>query len=396
MKHIPPRGVGSRRMHGRFTTHVLLWVTVLGVAAFVAWAQWAHLDQITRASAQVITSSRNQVIQAPPNGGVIEELLVKEGAPVKRNQLLLRLEQAKLRASYQEAATKAAALRATLARLEAEIYGRDAPVFLKDLEGFAQFRENQVSLFRQRRQLLTEDIGTLQKMRDYAQEELDMNLPLLKSGDVSRAEILKLQRQVADLAGQIVSRRNKFMQDSQSELAKAQEELSGVLQVMAQRKNELDLTEVRSPMDGIVRNVRITTVGGVARAGEEIMQIVPADDDLIVEAKVKPAEIAFIKPGLTATVKLDAYDYTIYGSLPGEVIYISPDTLNEEIRGQEQTYYRVQVRTRAGMLASRRSETIKVQPGMTATVEIKTGENTVLRYLTKPITKTLSEGMNER
>jgi adhesin transport system membrane fusion protein len=383
-------------MRGRVVTHVLLWVTVLGVAAFVAWANWAELDQITRAPAQVITSSRNQVIQAPPNGGMIEELLVKEGVPVKKGQLLLRLEQAKLRASYQEAATKAAALRATLARLEAEMYAKDAPVFPKDLDAYPQFRDNQVSLFRQRRQLLTQDIGTLDKLRDYAQQELDMNLPLLKSGDVSRAEILKLQRQVADLAGQIVSKRNKFMQDSQTDLAKAQEELSGILQVMAQRKNELDLTEIRSPMDGIVRNVRITTLGGVARAGEEIMQIVPVDDDLIVEAKVKPADIAFVKPGLQATVKLDAYDYTIYGSLPGEVIYISPDTLNEEVRGQEQTYYRVQVRTSAGKLANTRNEKIEVQPGMTATVEIKTGKNTVLRYLTKPITKTISEAMEER
>ena len=383
-------------MRGRAITHVLLWTTILSVVAFVAWANWAHLDQITRAPGQVITSSRNQVIQAPPNGGVVEEMLVREGSPVKKGQLLLRLERAKLRASYEEAATKAAALRATLGRLDAEMYGKEAPVFPKELDGYSQFRDNQVSLFRRRRQLLSEDIGTLEKLRDYAQQELDMNMPLLKSGDVSRAEILKLQRQVADLAGQIISKRNKFMQDSQTDLAKSQEELSGILQVIAQRKNELDLTEIRSPMDGIVRNVRITTLGGVARAGEEIMQIVPADDDLIVEAKVKPGDIAFVKTGLPATVKLDAYDYTIYGALSGEVTYISADTLNEEVRGQEQPYYRVQIRTSAQKLANIRNEKIEIQPGMTAMVEIKTGQNTVMRYLTKPITKTLSEAMEER
>ena len=388
--------LNRRRLHGRAITHVLLWVTVLAVAAFVAWASWADLDQITRAPGSVITSSRNQVIQAPPNGGVLEEMLVREGSPVKKGQLLLRFERAKLRASYEEAATKAAALRATLARLEAEMYGKDTPVFPRELDGYTQFKENQITLFRRRRQLLAEDIGTLEKMREYAQQELDMNLPLMKSGDVSRAEVLKLQRQVADLAGQIVSKRNKFLQDSQTELSKAQEDLSGMQQIMAQRRNELDLSDTRAPMDGIVRNVRMTTIGGVARAGEEIMQIVPAEDDLIIEAKVKPSDIAFVKTGLPATVKLDAYDYTIYGTLGGEVTYISADTLNEEVKANEQPYFRVQIKTSGQRLSSRGNEKIDIQPGMTATVEIKTGRNTVLRYLTKPITKTLKESMEER
>jgi adhesin transport system membrane fusion protein len=149
-------------------------------------------------------------------------------------------------------------------------------------------------------------------------------------------------------------------------------------------------------MDGVVRNVRLTTLGGVAKAGEEIMQIVPLNDDMIIEAKVKPADIAFIRPGLLANVKLDAYDYTLYGSLTGEVIYISADTLNEEVRGNEQPYYRVQIKTRAQNLVSRGNQRIDIQPGMTATVEIKTGSNTVFRYLSKPITKTISESLGER
>jgi adhesin transport system membrane fusion protein len=166
---------------------------------------------------------------------------------------------------------------------------------------------------------------------------------------------------------------------------------------MASRKNQLEHTEVTSPMDGVVRNIRITTRGGIARPGEEIMQIVPMDDDLLIEAKVKPADIAFVKPGLPATIKLDAYDYTIYGSLQGTVTYISADTLNDETRNtNEPPFYRVQVKTKASDIALHAAKRIEIQPGMTASVEIKTGNNTVWRYLTKPITKTMTESLAER
>ncbi|MDP2695057.1 MAG: HlyD family type I secretion periplasmic adaptor subunit, partial [Gallionella sp.] len=255
---------------------------------------------------------------------------------------------------------------------------------------------NQLALFNKRQGAMRDEIAALERSRKLIQEELEMNMPLLKTGDVSRAEILKLQRQVADIEGQITNRRNKYLQECQTELGKAQEDLTGVTQIVAQRKEQLDFTEVRSPMDGIVRNVRLTTLGGVAKPGEEIMQIVPVDDDLIIEAKVKPADIAFVKPGLPATVKLDAYDYSIYGSLEGKVTYISADTLDVDVRNNEQPYYRVQIKTSIRNLAGKDNERIDIQPGMTAVAEIKTGKKTVLQYLTKPITKTISESMEER
>jgi adhesin transport system membrane fusion protein len=223
-----------------------------------------------------------------------------------------------------------------------------------------------------------------------------MNLPLLDSGDVSRADILKLKRQVVEIQAQITNRRNKYLQDSQTDLVKAQEDLAGVLQTVTQRKDQLGSMQIYAPTDGIVRNVRLTTLGGVAKPGEEILQIVPTEDDLIIEAKVKPADIAFIKPGLTAAIKLDAYDYGIYGRLRGTVSYISADTLSEDNRSNEQPYYRVQIKTSGRNLVGRNGATILIQPGMTATVEINTGRKTVLRYLTKPITKTFSESLGER
>ena len=376
------------------TGRMLIWGSFLTIAGFLIWANWAELDQITRANGQVIASSRNQVIQAP-DGGVLAALPVREGAQVKRGELLARFDKTRTEAGYLESAAKAAALKATVARLNAEIFG-GTPKFPPELAKYPEFRTTQLALFNKRQAAVREEIGALEQSRALIKAELDMNLPLLKTGDVSRAEILKLQRQAADIQGQITNRRNKYLQDTQTDLAKAQEDLAGVLQILAQRKEQLDYTEIRAPMDGVVRNVRLTTLGGVAKPGEEIMQIVPLNDDMIIEAKVKPADIAFVRPGLPASVKLDAYDYTLYGTLMGEVSYISADTLNEEVRGNDQPYYRVQIKTRAQNLVSRRNQRIEIQPGMTATVEIMTGKNTVLRYLTKPITKTINESLGER
>lgn len=386
----PKTGVTASGGSGR----ILIWASAFAIAGFLAWANWAKLDQITRASGQVIASSRNQVIQSL-DGGVLDEMLVREGSHVKRGQLLLRFDQTKAQAAYLESAARAAALKATVARLNAEVFG-GSPKFPPELADYPEFRSNQQVLFTKRQSAINEEISALENSLALVKSELEMNMPLLKSGDVSRAEVLKLQRQVADIQGQITNRRNKYMQDTQTDLAKAQEDLASVMQVLAQRKELLDATEIHALVDGVVRNVRLTTRGGVARPGEEIMQIVPLDDDLIIEAKVRPADIAFVKPGLPATIKLDAYDYTIYGSLKGVVSYISADTLNEEVRGTELPYYRVQIKTKGRNLSSRSNERIDIQPGMTAMVEIKTGSNTVLRYLTKPIIKTMDESLSER
>ena len=380
--------------HSAGSSRFIIWGSAVTIVGFLVWANWAELDQITRASGQVIASSRNQVIQAA-DGGVLAALPVREGAQVKRGELLARFDKARSEASYRESAAKSAALKAVVARLNAEIVGGE-PKFPPGLGAYPEFAITQLALFRKRQAALKEEISALEQSKALIAAELEMNLPLVKTGDVSRSEVLKLQRQAAEVQGQITNRNNKYLQDIQADLAKAQEDLAGTEQVMVQRKEQLNTTEIRAPMDGVVRNVRLTTLGGVARPGEEIMQIVPLNDDMVIEVKVKPADIAFVRPGLPASVKLDAYDYTIYGALQGEVTYISADTLSEDVRTNEQPYYRVQIRTRVQNLMGSNRQRIDIQPGMTATVEIKTGSNTVLRFLTKPITKTLGESMLER
>ena len=372
----------------------MLWMIFTIVIVAITWASLSKIDQVTRAQGQVIASTRTQIIQSN-DGGVIEEMLVKEGDQVKKGEVLVRLDKTKVEAAFLETRSKMVALKATQARLNAEILG-GAPKFPKDINSYPQFRENQLMLLKKRRTAIEEDIEALNRMRSLATKELNLSSRLLKTGDVSLADIIKLQRQVADLDAQITNKRNKYLQDIQAELNRVGEDLSSTEQLLAQRQDQLDHIELRAPTNGIVKNVRITTLGGVIKPSEEVMQIVPIEDNLVVEAKIKPSDVAFLKVGLPTNIKIDAYDYTIYGSVQGKLIYISPDTLSEDLKQGEQAYYRIQVQTEGKQFSAKPTKAFEIQPGMTATVEIKTGENTILNYLLKPVIKTMNESLGER
>jgi adhesin transport system membrane fusion protein len=370
---------------------LVIWISLLALLCFFIWASQAELEQITRAPGQIIASGRTQVIQAS-DGGVLQALMVKEGDTVERGQVLALLDRQKLRASYQETRSRELALRATVARLQAEVVGSE-PTFAAENEGYPQFRANQLALLQKRRASINEETASLRKLLELAQRELAMTAPLVNTGDVSQADVLKLERQVADLQAQITNRQNKYLQDTQADLSRAEEELAGVRQMLAQRADLLSRTELRAPMRGVVKNIRMTTIGGTLKPTEELMQIVPIENELLVEARIRPTDIAFIHTGQAASVKIDAYDYTLYGWLEGKVSYLSPDTLTEDLRQGEQAYYRMQVRADDKRFAKQAREAIQLQPGMTVTVEVKTGKNTVLRYLSKPIVRTMQEAM---
>jgi adhesin transport system membrane fusion protein len=394
MKHIRIEHIAHTASDGSRSLRLGIWGSLLALGLFVGWAYQAEINQITRGQGQIIASARTQVIQAP-DGGVIEELLVREGADVRRGELLARLDKTKVEAGFREAESRVAALSATVSRLRAEVFG-GALSFHAESDDFPVFRNNQRDLLMKRQSGLQQEKQALERMRTLALKELNMTEPLLQSGDVSMADVLRLQRQVADLEGQITNRQNKYLQEAQAELNKAEEELSAARQTLVQRKDQLANTELRAPLNGTVKNVRITTRGGVLRPGDELMQIVPEEDNLIVEAKVKPADVAFLTPGQDVTVKIDAYDYTIYGTLDGTLSYLSADTLSEDLKQGEQAYYRVQVKTDAPRFNQRHGKVMALQPGMTATIEVKTGSNTVLKYLIKPMVKTLNESLGER
>ena len=369
-------------------------VMILGLAGLLAWSTVAKIDQVTRAPGQVIAAARTQVIQAP-DGGVIKTIEVSEGDAVKKNQRLASFDRSRAQAAVDDSAAKVAALRITVARLQAEVYGTDL-VFDPALLSYEDYVRNQTALFNKRRKAIDEDIASLKKMLALAQQELGLNTKLEASGDVSQADILRLKRTVADLQAQIANKRNKYFQDSQAELTKAQEELNTQEEQLRDRAQMLEHTELVAPADGIVKNIFFTTVGGVLRAGETMMELVPTSSDLVVEAKVSPADIANVQVGQSAKVKLDAYDYSIFGAMNGEVSYISPDTLEEDTAQGKKPYYRTLILIREAEFKDRSEEDIEIRPGMTANIDIKARERTVFSYLTKPVTKTLSQAFGER
>jgi len=260
---------------------------------------------------------------------------------------------------------------------------------------YPHFVANQTELYNRRQQALKSEIGALESSLSLVRKELELSQPLVKSGDIGKIEILRLERQASELSGQISFRRNKFFQDAQADMTKAEEDLSTQRQLLTDRTAVVERLEIRAPADGLVKNIRLTTPGAKVRPGEVILELFPTDSNLIVEGKLAPANVAFIRTGMPAAVKLDAYDYSIYGVFHGKVIYISPDAIAEETRQGEALYYRVQVQLDDTSLL-RHGKPIEVQPGMTAVIDIRTNERTVLHYLTKPIVKVFKESMSEK
>ncbi len=372
---------------------VLLLVVLL--ASALLWAYWATVPQLARSAGQVIALSRTQVIQAA-NDGVVEAILVREGDSVRKGQLLMRLDASQLNAAVQDSRAKVAALRATLARLRAEVFLRPLVFEGIDPVAYRPFLTNQTDLYKRRKQALDEEIATLKSMLTNVQDELDLSLPLLATGDIAQTEIIRLRKAVSELQGTISNRRNKFFQDAQADMTKAEEDLATQEQMLIERTSNLERMQLLAPADGLVRNVRVTTLGGRVRPGDVVMDLLPTKSELIVETKLKPQDLAFIAVGQKASVKLDAYDYAIYGILDGEVMYVSPDALTEDTRQGEHIYYRVHIRIDRNHLKTHLGKPIEITPGMTAQVEIATGKMSVLRYITKPLVKTVHAALTER
>ncbi len=366
----------------------------LVIIPFFTWASYARIDQISHASGQVIAAAKTQDIQAAIDG-VIEKIFFREGDQIKKGQRLVLLEKSQAEAAYEDSKAKVAALNATLLRLKAEVYEKPL-VFDDSLKEYPEFVENQKALFHRRQQALNDDVYALEESLALAQEELELNLPLLKRGDIGATEIIRLKRQVADIKGKISNTKNKYFQDSQTDMTKAEEELSTKEQELTDRRITLKRTTITSPMNAIVNNIIITTHGARVRPGDVIMELVPFGDELIVEAKMSPADISFVKKGQIAAVKLDAYDYSIYGMFHGKVKYISPDALEEQTKEGVKYYFRVLIAMGETELMAKNGKKILLTPGMTTQVDIVTGNRSVLTYLSKPIIKTFSEAMHER
>lgn len=366
------------------------------VLVFIAWAALFDIDQTVRTQGQFIPSDHTQVIQAV-DGGVLAKLLVREGQQVQAGQTLAELEPDRAQAAFDESATKVIALKAALLRAQAEANGL-VPVFGAEFKAHPELVQVQTRLYAQRKQGLSEALASVAESAALAKEELAMNESLFATGDTSRAELLRAQRQVTELQARASELRNKYLQEASAEAARQAEELLTLSHRQTERQHILSHMALTAPLAGVVKNLRITTVGGVLRAGDELMQISPTEGELLLEVRINPADIGLLRLGQQATLRLDAFDYSIYGTLQGELIYLSSDTLVEQgPNGAPVSFYRGRVRvdTDAHKRHPQLSQST-LKPGMTATVDIRTGERSLLNYLLKPIAKSMSGAMTER
>ena len=396
-------GFGVRTVEDdeRQASRLLVWVTTLTLIVGLVWAALFSLDEITRGQGKIIPSSREQVIQSL-DSGVLREMLVREGDLVDKDQVLLQMDDARSGAGYREANEKFLSLLATATRLRAEASNAELK-FPPELNDQPQLVKQETQAYQARKQALAESLQAVDGSLAAIGREISLTEPLVKGGVMSEVELLRLKRQQSELMGQRAERKNRYLTDANNELTRVSSELSQTKENASARQDAYLHTTIKSPMKGVVKNVQVTTIGGVIQAGQPILEIVPTEDEMMVEAYVKPSEVAFLKVGQQAVVKLSSYDFNKYGGLDGELEHLSPDTLKDERQQRrpganpadmEEGYYRILVRIKDTNLV-RNGKKMEATPGMTATVEIRTGQKTVLEYLFRPL-QNVTQALRER
>ncbi len=414
--------------------HLLLVIITAFFIFFLIWANFAPLDEVTRGEGKIIPSSEVQALQTL-DAGIVEEILVKEGDAVEAGQVLARLSDIEASSDLGANRARYLGLLAAITRLQAEAEGKSEVVFPKEVETEAAesvteelnaFRANQKQREGQQKVLqeqmtqreqevdeLNSRIGDLKGVIRLQREEKNMIAPLVARGSAPKLELLQLERAIKEKSAELnglessVPRAKSAIEEAKARLAdldstmkaEAQKELAAKLTEMneirerlAALKERKTRKEIKAPVAGTIQDIRIKTIGGVVKPGEDFIKIVPKDDQLIVEARVKPSDRAFIYPGQPAMIKLTAYDFSIYGGLKGELLDISADTFEDE---KGNSYYRVRLRTYETQL-KRAGEILPIIPGMVASADILTGKKTVLSYLLKPVLKAKAYALRER
>jgi adhesin transport system membrane fusion protein len=417
-----------------FSRHALLLSIAAFCVIFVVWASFATLEETTRGEGRVIPSSEVQILQSL-EGGILDKFFVREGEQVKAGQTLVQLRDVEASSNLGTNQARYLGLLAAVTRLQAEAEGRESVEFPEEVtKGAATSVTEELNAFRANREKIDGQLKILEQQRDQrtqevnemttrskdlggviglARQQRDMLAPLVARGSAPRMELLELDRTIQEKQTELNSVRSSLPRarsaveeaearirdiettaraQAQSELSSKMIEMNAIRESLSGLKDRKTRNEIKSPVDGTVKDIKVTTVGGVVRSGDPIIEIVPTDDQLLVEARIRPADIAFLYPDQKAMVKITAYDFSIYGGLKGHVVEISPDAITNE---KGESFYRVRVRTEENSLR-RKNEILPIIPGMVASVDILTGHKTVMEYLLKPFIKTVDTAMHER
>ena len=362
------------------------------VAAAITWSSLAKVDEITRSDGRIVPDGREQVI-ASLDAGILRELKVREGQEVQAGQDLAYLDPTRVEAQQNEGQAKLLSLKAAAARLDAEANGRATVRWPADVDPKARYVQAEAESFEARKRVLDEAVGAINRSLALISKELKLAQDMSRSGLMSDVEVMRLNRQVNEIQQQRTERISRYRQEASQELVRVQSEMAQLDEQMVVRQDALTRTVLKSPVHGVVKSVKAGTIGGVIGSGAPILEISPIGPKVLVEARIKPKDIGFVRLGQTAEVKLAGYDFNTYGGLEGKVTYISPDAVTEGDKTGE-GHYRVIVTAERNNLKYK-GEPLPVIPGMTSVVEIKTGERSVLSYLLRPMMKS-QEALRER
>ena len=376
-----------------------IWIIFIFFVAFIVWASLFSLEKTVRASGSVMSESRVQIVQAV-DGGTISEILVREGDIVEPGDILIRFDQTRVAAQSNEIKARVDSLQARVARLRAELTS-SALIFPREIQNHNQIIELELAVYQRRLQRLMDQTSAQEGLVEIASDEFDIVSDLYDTGDISRSEYLTAQRTLLEAKAQLDTIANEYFETASQELATSETELAQNLQILTERQAVLGDAVLTSYVHGQVKNISLGTLGGVARAGDELMQIVPTGDTLFVEARIRPSDIADVDVGDQVALRFDAFDPSVYGFVNGSVNFISGDTITEDgARGKDvDSFYvmHISLSTGAeGKLTSSVGRQLELMPGMVVQADIQAGQRTVLEYLLRPIRKTLQNSMTER
>lgn len=374
------------------TAKLIIWLVLALLICFSIWAYFAQLDEVSTGTGKVVPSLQEQVIESL-EGGVLAKIFVRQDDIVEAGQILAQLDPTVTESNVEESAAKYRAALASSARLRAEVNQSELH-FPSELNDFQELILAESELFEARKQSLKDTLKWIDESTKLVDEELNISQALSKKGAASNVEVIRLKRQLAELQLKRTEVVADYIVQAREELAKANADVEALTSVIKGRKDSLSRLTLRSPVRGIVKNIEVSTLGGVVPPNGKLMGIVPLDEKLLVEARISPRDIAYIHLGQRATVKISAYDYAIYGGLEGKVISISPDTIRDEVE-PDIYYYRVFIETENDALFNKDGTRFPISTGMVATVDIHTGSKTVLEYLIKPLNRA-AEALRER